>query len=160
MLKFDWNILWTLINLVFFFLLMKFTLFKPIKKVLDKRQELIDKEIEDARHTSELADEKLADYENKIADVQAEGEKIIADAKDDAKVEYNKIVARAQQDADDIKEQTRKQMAMEQENARRASKEELAALAMQAAEKVIGKSASAQTDSDIFDEFLNESSVD
>ena len=42
MLKFDINILWTLINLIIFFVLMKLFLFKPIKKTLDKRKELIE----------------------------------------------------------------------------------------------------------------------
>ena len=42
MLKFDINILWTLINLIIFFVLMKLFLFKPIKKTLDMRMELIE----------------------------------------------------------------------------------------------------------------------
>ena len=40
MLKFDWNMLWTVINLIIFFVLMKVFLFKPIKKTMEKRQEL------------------------------------------------------------------------------------------------------------------------
>lgn len=160
MLKFDWNILWTLINLIFFFLLMKLFLFKPIKKVLNKRQELIDSEIENARKTNELADEKLASYEDRIADIDAEAEQIIAKAKDDARIEYGRIIEKAELDANELKTSARKQIEAESAGARRAAKEELASLAMQAAEKVIKKNVSAQTDSDIFDEFLNEGSVE
>lgn len=160
MLKFDWNILWTLINLVFFFLLMKFFLFKPIKKTLDKRQELIDNEIENARKTNAEADEKLADYESKIANANEEAIQIVNAARDEAKVEYNKIIDRANSDADQLKTDARKQMDAEAESIRRAAKEEIASIAIQAAEKIVGKSVDAQTDSDIFDEFLNEGSVD
>lgn len=156
MLKFDWNILWVLINLVFFYFLMSKFLFKPIRKVLAKRQELIDSEIENARQTNALADQKLADYEEKIAGYNAEGEQIIASAKADAKAEYQKIVDRAGQDADKIKADAKKVAEEDAQKARRASKEELTALAMQAAEKIVKGSTSAKTDSDIFDEFLNE----
>lgn len=160
MLKFDWNILWTIINLIFFFVLMKLVLFKPIKKVLDKRQEIVDEQIKSAEETNSLADAKLADYESKIANVDAEAEQIIAKAKDDARVEYDKIINRAENDANRIKDDAKKQMQADAENARRAAKEELASLAIEAAEKVVGKAVDDKTNSDLFDEFLNEGSVD
>lgn len=160
MLKFDMNFVWTIFNLILFFVLMKIFLFKPIKKTLEKRKELIDNQFKQAEDINAEAEQKLADYEQKIANYEAEGEQIITDAKDSARVEYDKIIDRANADAESIKEQTRRQMKAEQESARRASKEELASLAMQAAEKVVAINASAQNDSDIFDEFLNESSVD
>lgn len=160
MLKFDWNILWTLINLIFFFVLMRLFLFKPIKKVLDKRQELIDTEIENAKNTSEMADKKLADYESRIANVDAEAEQIISEARDSAKVEYDKIIDRAEADANELKADARKQMDAEADSIRRAAKDEIASIAMTAAEKIVGKTVDAKTNSDIFDEFLNEGSVD
>lgn len=155
MLKFDWNILWTIINLVFFFLLMKMFLFKPIKKVLDKRQELLDEQFKNAENTNAAADQKMADYEGRIANVEAEAEQIISDAKDSAKVEYGKIMDRAEDDAKKLKEDAQKQIAIDTENARKAAKEEIASLAMQAAEKVVGASVDSKTNSDILDEFLN-----
>lgn len=155
MLKFDWNILWTIINLVFFFLLMKMFLFKPIKKVLDKRQELLDEQFKNAEDTNAAADQKMADYEGRIANVEAEAEQIISDAKDSAKVEYGKIMDRAEDDAKKLKEDAQKQIAIDTENARKAAKEEIASLAMQAAEKVVGASVDSKTNSDILDEFLN-----
>ena len=160
MLKFDWNMLFTLINILFFYFIMKKVLFKPIQKVIAKRQEIVDSEIEDARKTNALADEKLADYESRIANVDNEAKQIISDAKDTAKVEYDKIITRAEADASTIKAEAKKQMEAEAESSRRAAKEEFATLALAAAEKVVGKSIDAKTDSDIFDEFLNEGSVD
>ena len=158
MLKFDINILWTIINLVVFYLLMKFFLFKPIKKVLDKRQQMIDTEIESARQTNAQAEEKMADYRQKIADYQTEGKEIIARAKSDAKQEYGKIIDRANDDARRMRQDAQKQIDSEIAGARRAAKEDIAALAMQAAETVVGATVNAATDSAIFDEFLNESS--
>lgn len=156
MLKFDFNLLWTFFDLLIFFIIMRALLLKPIKKTMDARKALIQKQFDDAADVSAQADAKLKDYEDRIANVEAEGEQIIADAKESAKVEYSKIIDRAQQDADALKAEAQKRIDEEREAARRASKEELTSLAMQAAEKVIGNTVSASSDSDIFDEFLKE----
>lgn len=158
MLKFDWNILWTFINLIIFFVLMKVFLFKPIKKTLDKRKELIDKQFKDADDAQKQADELKAQYQSELEDVEQEKKHILVDARADAKKEYNKIIDRAQGDADRIKSDARAAAEFETLKARRAVKEELAALAMETAEKVIGESASPELDSDLYDKFLNESS--
>lgn len=160
MLKFDFNILWTIINLILYFLLIRFFLFKPIKKTIDKRNELIQKQFKDAEDANAAAEAKMADYESRIADVETEAEQIISDAKDSAKAEYGKIIDRAENDAKQLKAEAKKQIEAETESARKAAKEEIASLAMQAAEKVVGANISDQTNSDIFDEFLSESSVD
>ena len=145
MLKFDWNMLWTLINLIVFFLLMKFFLFNPIKKVLNKRKELIDKQFKDAEEAQRQAEDIKTQYQNQLDGVEEEKKQILATARTTAKNEYNKIIDKAHDDA-------------ENEKTRRAVKEEIAALAMETAEKVVGKSASAQLDSKLYDEFLEESS--
>ncbi|MCH5320498.1 MAG: F0F1 ATP synthase subunit B [Eubacterium sp.] len=158
MLKFDWNILWTFINLVVFFVLMRVFLFKPIKKTLDKRQELIDKQFSDADEAQKQADELKAQYEQELEGVEETKKQILVDARDSAKAEYNKIIDRAQNDAQKIKADAKRASDLETEKARRAVKEEIAALAMETAEKVVGRNVSAQTDSDLYDEFLSEGS--
>jgi len=102
----------------------------------------------------------MADYESKIANVQSEAEQIISDAKDNAKVEYGKIISRAEVDTARMKKEAQKQIDAEKESARAAAKEEIASLAMQAAEKVVGANVDDKTNNNILNEFLNESSVD
>ncbi len=158
MLKFDFNFLWTIINLILFFVLMRAFLFKPIKKVLDKRQELIDEKFHEAESTKEQADLMKSRYEAELAGVEDEKKQIITDARADAKAEYDKILNRAQNDADKIKSDARKAADAETEKARMAVKEGIAQLAMETAAKVVGEKTSAEIDSSIYDKFLNESS--
>ena len=158
MLKIDLNLLWVFINLIIFFVFMKLVLFKPIKKAMDKRQELIDSRLDGAAKANAEAEAKLADYESKIADYEAEGEQIISEAKSKAKTEYGKILDKAEEDAQLLKENAEKEIRSETEKARRAAKEELASLAIEAAEKVVGETITADKNSAIFDEFLNEGS--
>lgn len=160
MLKFDFNLLWTIVNLIIFYLLMRFFLIKPIKKTLQARKELIDNQFKEAEDTVNAANEKMADYEDKIKNLNTEAKEIISDARDKAKVEYNKILDKANNDATRLKQDAQKQIELDTENARRDVKEELAKLAMEAAQKVVGESVSAKTDAEIYDKFLNESSED
>lgn len=160
MLKFDFNLLWTIFNLIIFYLLMRLFLIKPIRKTLQARKELIDNQFKEAEDTVNAANEKMADYEDKIKNVDTEAKKIISDARDKAKVEYNKILDKANDDAAKMKQDAQKQIKQDTENARRDVKEELAKLAMETAQKVVGESVNAQTDADIYNKFLNESSED
>lgn len=160
MLKFDFNLLWTIFNLIIFYLLMRLFLIKPIRKTLQARKELIDNQFKEAEDTVNAANEKMADYEDKIKNVDTEAKEIISDARDKAKVEYNKILDKANDDAVKMKQEAQKQIKQDTENARRDVKKELAKLAMETAQKVVGESVNAQTDADIYNKFLNESSED
>ena len=158
MLKFDWNFLWTIIDLIIFFVLMKVFLFKPIKKTLDARKELIDKQFKDADDAQKQAEELKEKYQSELDSVENEKKQIISDARADAKIEYNKIVDKAQGEAEKIKASAKRAAEIETEKAKKAAKEQIAALAMEAAEKVVSEKVSAESDSRLYDEFLNESS--
>ena len=125
---------------------------------MDKRKELIEQQFKTAEDANAAAEAKMSDYESRIAGVEQEAETIISDAKQSARAEYEKIIDRAEADAESIKAAARKQSEEACENQLRKAKEDIANLAMETAEKVLGKSVSAETDSDIFNEFLNESS--
>lgn len=158
MLKFDFNFLWTIFNLILFFVLIRIFLFRPIKKVLDKRQQMIDSELENAENTKKIADELKMQHQSELDGVEEEKNQILSDARTSGKNEYNKIVDRALSDADKIRNDAQKAANLEVEKAKRAAKEEIAALAMETAAKVIGDNTSAEIDSKLYDEFLNEGS--
>lgn len=158
MLKFDFNILWALINILILFVLMKLFLFKPVKKVLDKRNAMIEEQFKNAQSKEDSAQELYDSYQAQLSGVEDEKNEIMAKARADAKNEYNEIVKRAEAEAQRLKDDARRASQIETEKARLAVKEEIAKLALDTAEKIIGEKASAQTDSEIYDKFLNEGS--
>lgn len=158
MLKFDFNLVWTIINLVIFFLLMRLFLFKPIKKVLDKRKEMIDDQFSAAEEKEKSAMELYNEYQSQLSGVEDEKKQIIVDARSSAKAEYNKIVDKAYSDADKIKTDAQRAANLETEKIKRAVREEIASLAMETAAKVVGEKASSDYDSAMYDKFLDESS--
>ena len=158
MLKFDWNLLWTVINLILFFLLMKKFLFKPIKTVMEKRQAMIDEQFRNAETANAEAEEKLADYTSKIANAEDEKKQIISDARQSARAEYDKIIDRAEQDSQKMKADAQKQIEEERESSVRAAKAEIASLAAEAASKLVEANITEEDNRNLLDEFLNEGS--
>lgn len=158
MLKFDWNILFTLANLLIFFLLMKKFFFGKIIKVMDERKALVEKKFKDAEDANNEALELKKQYENQLESAEKESSRIISEAKENAKTEYGKILTKAEADAEKVMATAKKESEEEREAVLRSAKEDIASLAIKTAEKIISKNVSEKTDSDIFDEFLNESS--
>ncbi|MBQ9532255.1 MAG: F0F1 ATP synthase subunit B [Eubacterium sp.] len=156
MIKFDINLIFGIIDIIVFYLLMKKFLFGRIKKVMDARKELIEGQLKEAEDKNNEADEKLRDYEEKIASYESEGKEIISDARKKADDEYNRIITSANADAKIIKEKAEADIAAESEKAKQETKEQIAALAIEVAEKVVKNSVSEKTNSSIIDEFLSE----
>lgn len=123
---------------VVFFLLAKFG-FPVIVKAINQRKEFIEMSLLSAKQANE-----------RLATIQAEGEKLLADAKAQQKdiiagamQEKNKILAAAQEEArtsaQQIAEEARQSIQAEKEKALQEVRNEVASLALDIAEKVIGE---------------------
>ncbi|MBR0027173.1 MAG: ATP synthase F0 subunit B, partial [Clostridia bacterium] len=75
-----WTMIFTWINLVILFLLLKKFLFKPINKILDERAAEIEGEYTAAEKARAEADTIKAEYEGKIDSAKTEADSIIKSA--------------------------------------------------------------------------------
>ena len=160
MLKFDWNFLFTIINLVIFYILMRKFIFGKIISVMDKRKELIQKQFDEADEAKAQAEQIKEEYQSHLDNAESERQELINCAKAEAKIEYDKIIDKAQLDAERVKADAKKSAELETEKARLAVNEEIAQIAMETAAKIVGDKASPQTDSELYNKFLDESSDD
>ena len=87
MLRLDINIVWTILNLLIIFAIVKIFLIKPIHKILDARQAEIDKQYADAKAAQDSANELKGQYEASLSGVQAEKESILNEARGKASIE-------------------------------------------------------------------------
>ena len=92
MLRIDINLVFTIINLLVLYFLMKKFLFKPVNNIIAKREEAIKKQFDDADEAKKQADETKKQYEASVADAKEESAKIVQEAKDKARIEYDRIV--------------------------------------------------------------------
>lgn len=156
MLKLDWNLLFNLINLIVFYFLMKRFLFSPIMKVMDERKKIINDGLSQAKSSQEEALALKNKYEAALSDARETSEKIMADAKENAKLEYDRIVKAADEEAKASVLKARKTIEAEKENTMRDLQSQVAALALSAAKKVTSSKSTIEDDLNLYERFLEE----
>ena len=60
LLRIDWNVIFTIVNLIVLYLGLRKFLIGPVTKVMDQRKQLIEGQMADARHVNEQANELKA----------------------------------------------------------------------------------------------------
>ena len=122
MLNLGWSLVWTIINLIIFYLLMKRFLVGPVLGIMEKRKNLIAQELENAKAAQEKAEELKGHYEGALAGAKEESAQIIEAARADAKSESERMVKEANLEAAKIIENARVTAEQEKENALQGAK--------------------------------------
>lgn len=156
MLRLDINLLFTIINLLVLYFLMKKFLFGPVNNVLKKRKDLVDQKFADASLNEENALKMKDEYETALKSVKDESEKIVADAKERARNEHDKIIKETELEAERMLENARQNIAQEQSRALRKMQADIVGLAIAAAAKIVGEKSSEESNQKLYDQFLTE----
>ena len=154
MLNLGWSLVWTIINLIIFYLLMKRFLVGPVLGIMEKRKNLIAQELENAKAAQEKAEELKGHYEGALAGAKEESAQIIEAARADAKSESERMVKEANLEAAKIIENARDTAEQEKENALQGAKSEIAGLALETARKLLSEGSTEKGNSMLYDEFL------
>ena len=96
------------------------------------------------------------DYENAMSDAKDEARRIIIDAQKNANAQSAAITQQAQEEAGRIVESARQELALERERSVASAQNEIVSLAMEAAEKVLGREIDDDANRAIMDAFLDE----
>jgi F-type H+-transporting ATPase subunit b len=156
-LEFDfWTILFSLINILVLFLFLKKFLFGRVSAMLDERARLVQEEMDKAREEAQQAEKLRLDYENAMSDAKDEARRIIIDAQKNANAQSAAITQQAQEEAGRIVESARQELALERERSVASAQNEIVSLAMEAAEKVLGREIDDDANRAIMDAFLDE----
>lgn len=156
-LEFDfWTILFSLINILVLFLFLKKFLFGRVNAMLDERARLVQEEMDKAKEEAQQAEKLRLDYENAMSDAKDEARKIIIDAQKNANAQSAAITQQAQEEAGRIVESARQELALERERSVASAQNEIVSLAMEAAEKVLGREIDDDANRAIMDAFLDE----
>lgn len=142
-----WNLLFTVINVLVLYLLMKKFLFKPVLAVLEKRKEMIASNMEEARKSQQEAESLKRDYEEKLSAAKEEAQAIVHNARELAEQERAGILEKTRVESEQMIEKAKAAILSEQEQAQQEAKEEIAKLAVLAARKIIEAGDAHDTDS-------------
>ncbi|MCF7810732.1 F0F1 ATP synthase subunit B [bacterium] len=136
--------IWTIITFVILLFILKKAAWTPILKALDDREMGIKANIEAARKAKEEADLAIEENRRKLAEAQAEAQKVIAKARQDAERLGEQLKAQYKAEADAARERAIKEIDLERQAAVNEIRKEITYLAVAAAEKIVGKSISAE----------------
>ena len=112
-------------------------LYKPFLNVLNTRKQSIQDALENAELTNRRADEKMHNYNKRIARVEEEGREIIREAKAKADEQAKQIIENAHTQAEEIMQKAERNIERERERVMEEMRGEIAALALLAAEKIV-----------------------
>ena len=159
MLKLDINILFTVINIIILLVAMKFFLFKPIHKVLAKRQQLINDTVAEAENLKANAVEMEKQHRESLAGVEDEKAAIIKNARDHAARERDKIIEEAQEKAQSILKDAKSEAGLRKKEILNQTQSEISEIVVTAVEKLLQKQAVGADDA-LYDEFLTKAGDD
>ena len=149
-----WQILIALINLTILFLVLKKFLFKPVEKVLKKRQDELDGQYEKANNALSAAETAQSEYETRLNGAKIEADGIIKKATDTAAKRSDKIVAGARDEADAIVKRAKEQAALEKTKAEQEIKDEIVDVSSLIAEKLLSREINPNDHKKLIDSFI------
>ncbi|CUX32243.1 F0F1 ATP synthase subunit B [Clostridium sp. C105KSO13] len=150
------SLLFTIINLVVFYLLLKKFLIKPVTNIMEKREKLIADGLNNASAAQEEAAQMKREYTTALSGAKEESVKIVEKAQVQAKAEYDRIVAEADEKAGSLLDSAKSNIQLEQEQTKKALQSEIAGLAMAAAAKLVSEKTENQGNQGIYNQFLEE----
>ncbi len=149
-----WTMIFTWANLIILFLLLKKFLFKPVNKVLDARAEEIENTYKQAADTKSDAELMKGEYEQKMLSAKSEADGIIKSAVEAANRRSDSIVSEANEQAKHIMEKSQKQIETDKKNAIDEAKADIATMAVDVAEKIIGKKLNDSDDEQLISDII------
>jgi F-type H+-transporting ATPase subunit b len=131
-------------------------LYKPFLGVLEERKKKIQDAFDSAEMMNRRADEKMANYTARIANVEEEGREIIKEAKQRAEAQAADIISEANEKASQIVAAAQRQIELDKQKAMDEMKQQVAALAMMAAEKIVERDIAQIGQEQIVDEIIEQ----
>ena len=131
-------------------------LYKPFLGVLEERKKKIQDAFDSAEMMNKRADEKMANYTARIANVEEEGREIIKEAKQRAEAQAADIISEANEKAAQIIESAQRQIELDKQKAVDEMKQQVAVLAMMAAEKIVEREIAQTGQEQIVDEIIEQ----
>lgn len=156
MLKLDWNILFTVINVIILFLLLRRFLFKPVLSMMEKREKMITESLATAQKEREEAQMLMHEAQKQVDETNAEAELQAKQRREQAEREQRDALAETRKEADRILEASRKNALIEREKILSQSKDELVAAAMETAKKVASLRTGDEENHQLFRELIDE----
>lgn len=143
----DWKLLLAqFINFAIVVLVLWRFAIKPLTKTMDKRNQEIDKGLQDAKESAERLTKVEQEVKQQLNKAKQAGDQILVQAKQQADKNQQASLAKTKEDVAVIVEQSKKQIKNEKDLMLEKSKTEIAQMVVTALEKVLAKNLDPKVD--------------
>lgn len=151
-----WTTVAQLLNFGIQLLLFKRFLFEPVKKILEKRQLEVNMELTEAEQANIAAQDAKASYEKHLANARVEADEITSKAVASARLQSDQILSAAKEESEKLRAKTTADIELERQRAMSEAKSEISKMAVEIASKLVEKEIDASTHAALIDRFIDE----
>ena len=130
--------------------------YKPVRKIVDKRQEYIMKNIKDAEEAKANWQENELESKATVLASKKEAANIINEAKLEAEQEKAKILEEASQEVIKMKQDAENDIVRMEEEAEEQIRQEMVSIALDASKELLGREVNSKDNSRLIEEFIEE----
>ena len=130
--------------------------YKPARKFLDKRKELLDKQVSDTKQKNIEAEDNLNLSKKKINESKIKAQQIVEAAEIDANIRKDEILASAEEESKKMIKDAEHVIKKQQEQALEDIKDMVATVALDASSRILEREVNEQDNQKIIDDFVKE----
>ncbi len=149
-----WTMIFTWVNMLLLFTVMKKFLFKPVMNILDQRDAEIKKIYDDANDANEKAVNLEKEYSEKMAQARDEAGEIIKQATLTAQKREKEIIESAHEQVAAMTRRAETQIAQERKKAYQEIKDEISDISVAIAGKMVGREITAADHEALISQFI------
>jgi F-type H+-transporting ATPase subunit b len=150
------TVVFTVINILLLYFILKKILFKPVNKYMTTRSNKIKEALNMAEEAKTKVEKMEAEHQAKLKEMKEQGEEMMASYKKKADKEKEEIISKAKEEADRMIINAREELATEKEQLMASLKDEISTLVLAASEKVLNKNLDEKTNKELIDSFIKE----
>ena len=154
MLTLNLNLLWTVVNVLVLFLLLRKFLYKPVMDIIAERQKQVDDALAAAETSKQEAATALTSAQDKLRNVDNEAAARREAYEQQAEKEKQQLLVDAQKQADAIVAEGKAAAEAERQHKLREADAQTTALARAMCEKLLERNLTAQDDARLLDDLL------
>ena len=151
-----WQILISLANLLIMFLIIKKFLYKPVKATLAKRQSELDARYQAAETAEQDARRHQSDWEAKMAGAEAQADRIVDQATEQAKFRSDAMLEEARQKAEAMVQMAQTEAQLERRKAEDGIKREIVEVSGLLTEKMLEREINTEDHRNLIDSFIDQ----
>lgn len=149
-----WTALFTFCNMLITFAVLRHFLFKPVKQMIDDRQQEIDNMYAEAADAKQKAADLEKEYQAHLQSIKAEQDVMLREATTRAQKREEEIVNAARAEAQALRNAAEAEMAQERKKAVNDLKNEIGGIAVEIASKVVEREINTADHQALIDEFI------